>query len=143
LDWSRRSPAAARLADRWAAMEAIVGEMGNTKFFTIKESMVPRAAALCTRSFIGHKGSREVSSTGAHRLDCLSFGLKWSDPANWLTWGSYSKIEIKIPITKNGQFNAVGEFLKIWPVEKWYEQIGSFPLSYFSLQCTMNQTREY
>jgi hypothetical protein len=45
-------------------MEAIVSEMGNTRGFAIEESMVPRAAAPCTRSFIGHEGFHEVSSTG-------------------------------------------------------------------------------
>jgi hypothetical protein len=50
----RISPAAARLADRRAAMEAIVREMGNTKNFAIEESMVRRAAVPWTRSFIRH-----------------------------------------------------------------------------------------
>jgi hypothetical protein len=45
-------------------MEAIALEMGNTKRFTIEESLVPRAAEPCTQSFIGLERPREVSSTG-------------------------------------------------------------------------------
>jgi hypothetical protein len=62
--------------DRLAAMDAIVREMGNTKRFAIEELMVPRAAVPCPQLFIGHEGSREVSSTGPNRLDCPSFGRK-------------------------------------------------------------------
>jgi hypothetical protein len=76
LDRSRRSPAAARLADHRAMMEAIVREMGNTKRFAIEESMIPRAAAGCAQRFIGLEGPREVSSTGPNRPQRPISGLK-------------------------------------------------------------------
>jgi hypothetical protein len=132
FDQSRRSPAAARLADRPAATDVIVREMGNVKRFAIGESMVPGAAARCTRSFTGDEGSREVSSTTPNRLDCPSFGLKWSDSANWMTWGSYPKIEVKIPFTKGANSMPWESFWRNGQYKKLCEHVGQLRLSCFN-----------
>jgi hypothetical protein len=65
-DWLTVGPRWKQLSAKW----------GTKKRFAIEESMVPRAAASCTRSFIGHEGSREVSLTGRNRLDCPNVGLE-------------------------------------------------------------------